>query len=59
MPSEPARNLYVGISVNLSELLGQTVFASPTRRGRTQRFVDGFLEFVQIPGTVALTHKQL
>jgi hypothetical protein len=59
MPSEPSRNVYVGISVNLSELLGQTVFASSTRRGRTQRFVDGFLEFVQIPGTVALTHKQL
>jgi hypothetical protein len=59
VPSDPARNVYLGISINLSEVLAQTVFAGSTRRGRTQRAIDGFLEYVQIPGTVALTHKQL
>jgi hypothetical protein len=59
VPSDPSRNVYLGISINLSELLGQTAFAGSTRRGGVQRAVDGFLEFVQIPGTVALTHKQL
>jgi hypothetical protein len=56
---DPSRNIYAGISINLSELLGQTVFAGAGGRSKTQRVVDGFLEFVQIPGTVALTHRQL
>jgi hypothetical protein len=42
-------------------LLGQTVFGGVTgnARGRAQRGIDGFLEYVQVPGTVALTHKRL
>ena len=59
VPSDPSRNIYVGISINLSELLGQTAFAGSARRGGVQRAVDGFLEYVQIPGTVALTHRTL
>jgi hypothetical protein len=59
VPSDPARNVYFGISLNLSELLGQTVFAGSTQRSGTQRAIDGFLEFVQIPGTAALTHQRL
>ena len=59
VPSDPARNVYAGISINLSELLGQTVFAGATRRSPAQKVVDGFLEYVQIPGTIALTHERL
>jgi hypothetical protein len=61
VPSDPSRNIYFGISLNLSELLGQTAFggARGNARGPVQRGVDGFLEYVQIPGTVALTHKRL
>jgi Predicted periplasmic lipoprotein (DUF2279) len=59
VPNDPSRNVYVGISINLSELLGRTAFAGSTERSRTQRAIDGFLEVVQIPGTVALTHRRL
>lgn len=58
-PGERSRNLYAGISVNLSELLDRTAFRGATERSRTQRTVDGFLEFVQIPGTVALAKRRL
>lgn len=49
-----SRNLYVGISLNLSEVLGRTAFrdAEPSNWGR--RATNGFLEVVQVPGTAAL-----
>ena len=58
-PGDRSRNLYAGISVNLSELLDRTAFRGAAERSRTQRAVDGFLEFVQIPGTVALAKRRL
>ncbi len=45
----PHRNLYVGIGLNLSELLGATVFKDST--SRTRRITEGFLEYLQVPGT--------
>ena len=45
----PHRNLYFGIGVNLSELLGDTVFKGSA--SRTRRFTETFLEYVQVPGT--------
>ncbi|OGA95920.1 MAG: hypothetical protein A3E79_06700 [Burkholderiales bacterium RIFCSPHIGHO2_12_FULL_61_11] len=45
----PTRHAYFGISLNLSELLRNTVYkgnASPTR---TQRVTETFFEFMQIP----------
>ena len=48
-PTTPTRHAYFGISLNLSELLRNTVYrgnASPTR---TQRVTETFFEFVQIP----------
>ncbi len=53
------RNLYFGISINLSEVLGQTVFRGAKERSRTQRATDLFFEFMQVPGTVALARHQL
>lgn len=58
-PGDRSRNLYAGISINLSELLDRTAFRGSAERSRTQRAVDGFLEFVQIPGTAALAKKRL
>lgn len=53
----PERHLYFGVSLNLSQILNDTVFEK--RRGsRTQRITDGFLEFVQVPGTAAVVDHQ-
>jgi len=54
-----SRNLYYGISLNLSEVLGQTVFRGAKERSRTQRATDLFLEFIQVPGTAALARHTL
>lgn len=57
-PGQRERNIYVGISLNLSALLDDKVFTRPGPHGRTQRAVDTFLEFVQVPGTgVAVKHS--
>lgn len=48
-----SRNLYVGLSLNLSELLGNTVFKHSDPNNKTKRATDMFLEFVQVPGTFA------
>jgi hypothetical protein len=58
-PGERSRYLYAGISLNLSELLDRAVFRGATERSRTERAVDGFLEFLQIPGTAALAKHRL
>lgn len=57
-PGQRERNLYVGISLNLSALLDDKVFKRPGSHDRTQRAADTFLEFVQVPGTgVAVKHS--
>ena len=53
------RNIYYGVSLNLSEVLAQTVFKGSKEPSRTQRATDWFLEFVQVPGTAALAHHTL
>ena len=56
---ERSRNLYFGVSLNLSEILAQTVYRGAKARSRTQRATDLFFEFIQVPGTVALADHQL
>ena len=56
---ERKRNLYFGVSVNLSEVLAQTVFRGSKERGLAQRGTDLFLELVQVPGTAALASHRL
>lgn len=56
---ERERNLYFGVSVNLSEVLAQTVFRGAKERGVGQRATDLFLEFVQVPGTAALASNRM
>jgi len=43
---DPSRNICARISINLSELLSQTIFKGAGGRSKKQRIVDGFLEFV-------------
>ncbi len=53
-----SRNLYFGISLNLSELLGQTAFKQTNGPSRTQRMTETALEFVQVPGSIVFArHK--
>jgi hypothetical protein len=53
------RNLYFGISLNLSEVLAQTMFRGAKERSAAQRGTDLFLEFIQVPGTAALAKHKL
>lgn len=53
-----SRRVYGGMSLNLSEILGDTVFRN-TRGGRAQRVTDTVLEYIQVPGTAALADHRL
>jgi hypothetical protein len=50
------RNVYAGISLNLSELLGQTAFRN-SPDSRALKFTNAVTEFVQVPGTAAYRHR--
>ena len=56
-PAIHRRYLYVGIALNLSQLLDDTVFAGRRGGGTAQAFADTFLRYVQVPGT-ALLHRR-
>jgi hypothetical protein len=58
LTSERFRYMYYGISLNLAEILDQTVFRG-ARASAAQRAAHGFFEVIQIPGTAALARKQL
>jgi hypothetical protein len=53
------RNIYAGVSLNLSGLLNGTVFANASEEGRVQRLTNTVLEFVQVPGTAVLAKHRL
>ena len=55
------RDVYVGISINVAELLGQTVFrhSGEHGHGRTQAFGNTALEYLQIPGTAFMGSYRL
>jgi hypothetical protein len=55
---ERSRNIYYGVSINLAEVLDQTVFRGAARKSPAQLAANGFFEVFQIPGTVALAHRQ-
>jgi hypothetical protein len=50
---ERRRNLYFGITLNMSEVLRQTVFRCNTKPTMAQRASELFFEFIQLPGTAA------
>lgn len=51
-----ARNIYVGVSLNLSELIGNV---QAGQAGTARRWANTALEYVQIPGTALLTGHTL
>jgi len=53
------RNLYFGVTVNLSEVLRQTAFRGDPKRGRLQQATEHLFEYIQPPGTAALSRHHL
>lgn len=53
------RNLYVGLSVNLSLLLNDKVFKGQEHYQTTQKVTTELLEYLQLPGTVLLHGQSL
>jgi hypothetical protein len=50
------RNIYYGISVNLSQLLNDTILKS---NSTTRKITNSVLEYVQVPGTTLLFKHNL
>lgn len=57
-PEQPVkeRNLYVGIGLNVTEVLRRTVFKEPST---ARRVTETFLEYLQLPGTNLLYEHPL
>ncbi len=53
-----SRNLYYGLSLNLSQLLNDTLFKKHNKP-RTQKVTENVLEYLQMPGTALLFKHQL
>ena len=54
------RNVYYGLSLNLSQLLGDTVFKNQQRKkNRIQKVTENVLEYLQMPGTALLFKNNL
>lgn len=54
-----SRHVYLGISLNISEILRNTVFRGSAEKTRSQRVTDTVLEYVQVPGTAMLADHRL
>lgn len=54
-----SRNLYFGISLNLSELLAGTAFRDTAPSSWTRRLTNGALEIIQVPGTGVYARHRL
>jgi hypothetical protein len=58
-PAPPSRHTYVGVSLNLSELLRHTVYKDNASPSRTQKVTETFFEFIQVPAaTLQSDHIQ-
>jgi len=55
---DPHRRIYYGLGINLSRLLNDTVFRGDLKGGKIQRGTDTILEFLQVPGTAAMTYRR-
>lgn len=53
------RHVYFGISLNVSEILRNSVFRDSARKTRSQQVTETVLEYVQVPGTALLVDHRL
>ncbi len=54
-----SRHVYFGISLNVSEMLRNTLFRDTAEKTRSQRATETILEYVQVPGTAVLADHRL
>lgn len=54
-----SRHIYFGISLNISEILRNTLFRDSAEKTRSQQITNTVLEYVQVPGTAALADHRL
>ncbi len=55
-----SRHIYYGLSLNLSEILANTVFRHiPREKSRVRRMTETALELLQVPGTALLGDRRL
>lgn len=57
--ARPARRVYAGVSLNLSQLLGRTAFKEVPPQRRIRRLSDTALEYLQVPGTAVFVRHTL
>ncbi len=57
--SDRQRRVYFGVGINLSRLLGDTLFRGRLGGGKVQSATEMLFELIQVPGTAALTYKRL
>jgi hypothetical protein len=57
--ADRSRHAYIGISLNLSEVLRNTVFRDSAEKTRSQRVTETVLEYVQVPGTAVMADHRL
>ena len=56
--SDRRRNFYFGVSLNISEILRQTVYRGNRERSLVQKGTETFFEYIQVPGTgMAAKHR--
>lgn len=58
-PFPKERNIYLGLSLNLAELLNTTLFRNNATPSTTQKVVNTTLEYLQMPGTALLYEHHL
>jgi hypothetical protein len=55
----PTRSAYVGLSIDLAQLMRDTVYSSNRERSKTQFVTEKYLEFFQVPGTIVQHERKL
>ena len=55
----PSRHAYLGVALNLTELLRSTAFRGNATPSRTQRITETFFEFVQVPAAGAWAEREI
>ncbi len=55
----PHRLVYYGVGINLSRVLGDTLFRGDLKGGKVEGATDTLLELFEVPGTAALTDRRL
>jgi hypothetical protein len=55
----PTRSAYVGLSIDLAQVMRDTFYAGNRERSKTQFLTEKYLEFFQVPGTVVQSERKL